>query len=340
MRILITGGSGYIGSHAALIFLQAGFEVVVVDNFSNSSAESLVRVQELSRRRLELISGSICDYEFLIRCLLDFKVDAVVHFAGLKSIEESFHNPLAYFENNVGGSLSLFRAMADVGIFKLIFSSSATVYGDPLFNPVTENHPLGIPTNPYGYSKLVIERVLDDLVKSNNSWKIGVLRYFNPVGAHISGRIGEDPSSIPSNLFPYISKVVTGGLNELIVFGNDYPTADGTGVRDYIHVVDLAEAHLSALNALGSVGEGLRIWNIGTGIGYSVLDVIRAFERISCRQIPYRFAPRRPGDISQCFSDPTKAENELGWKASRSLEEMVRDAYRWQSLNPNGYKSG
>jgi len=336
--VLVTGGAGYIGSHTTLALLQAGHDVVVLDNLCNSSAESLKRVAQLAGRTPVFVEGDIRDRAVLDRLFSEYTVDAVLHFAGLKAVGESVAQPLRYYDNNVHGSQVLLQACADAEVFNIVFSSSATVYGEPAQMPIPETCPVGQPTNPYGRSKLMVEDMLRDLALSDPRWRVALLRYFNPVGAHKSGLIGEDPNGIPNNLLPYIAQVAVGKLPELAVFGNDYPTPDGTGVRDYIHVVDLAEGHLRALEAL-QTRTGAHVWNLGTGQGYSVLDIVRAFEAASGKPVPYRIAPRRPGDIATCYADPTKAERELGWKAQRSLDEMMRDAWRWQSMNPNGFKS-
>ncbi|CAD5376988.1 UDP-galactose-4-epimerase [Pseudomonas sp. OF001] len=335
-KILVTGGAGYIGSHTSLALLEAGFDVVVLDNLCNSSVESLHRIEGICGRAPLFIQGDIRDRTLLDEIFANYKIDAVLHFAGLKAVGESVREPLAYYENNVAGSVTLCQAMAHAGVFHLVFSSSATVYGEPRQMPIREDFPTGIPTNPYGRSKLMVEEVLRDLAKSDSRWSIALLRYFNPVGAHHSGVIGEDPNGIPNNLLPYITQVAIGKLRELAVFGDDYPTCDGTGVRDYIHVVDLADGHLKALQAI-SDGSGVHVWNLGTGIGYSVLEMVRAFEQASGRPVPYRIAPRRPGDIAECWADPGKAAHELGWKAERGIDTMMADAWRWQSTNPRGY---
>lgn len=336
-EILVTGGAGYIGSHTTLSLLQAGFRVVVLDNLSNSSAESLSRVVKLAGRAATLIEGDIRDRALLRRLFTEHTVDAVLHFAGRKAVGESVSQPLCYYQNNVHGSQELLQAMADAGVFNFVFSSSATVYGEPAQTPISEDCPVGQPANPYGRSKLMVEDILRDLAVSDPRWRIAILRYFNPVGAHESGQIGEDPSGVPSNLLPYIAQVAVGKFPQLAVFGNDYPTHDGTGVRDYIHVVDLADGHLRALEAL-KTRTGTHIWNLGTGQGYSVLDIIRAFQSESGKSIPYRIAPRRPGDIATCYADPSKAARDLGWNAKRGLSDMMRDAWRWQQMNPNGYR--
>lgn len=334
--ILVTGGAGYIGSHTTLCLLQAGLQVVVLDNLSNSSQESLRRVARICGREPLFIEGDIRDEALLDRLFSVHPVSAVMHFAGLKAVGESVRKPLEYYDNNVSGSLSLCRAMARAGVFELVFSSSATVYGEPASMPISEACPVGQPTNPYGRSKLMVEQMLQDLALSDPRWSIALLRYFNPVGAHESGLIGEDPNGIPNNLLPYISQVAVGRLQELAVFGNDYPTADGTGVRDYIHVVDLADGHLRALAAIAGKS-GAHAWNLGTGAGYSVLQMIDAFEQASGRKIAYRFAPRRPGDIAECWADVALAKEQLGWQAQRGLAEMMADTWRWQRENPQGY---
>lgn len=335
-RVLVTGGAGYIGSHALVVLLQAGYEVVVLDNLSNSSKRSLERVAQLVGKAPVFVQGDVCDRASLDCLFSRFQIDQVLHFAGLKAVGESVRDPLAYYENNLVGSITLCQAMAAAGVFQLVFSSSATVYGEPEQMPIRECCPTGNPTNPYGRSKLMVEEVLRDLILSDSRWSVALLRYFNPVGAHPSGLIGEDPHGTPNNLLPYISQVAIGKLKELSIFGGDYPTVDGTGVRDYIHVVDLVEGHLKALQVILS-HTGLNIWNLGTGKGYSVLEMVHAFERASGRGIAYRIVPRRSGDIAECWADPGKAAAELGWVATRGLEEMISDTWRWQSMNPKGY---
>jgi UDP-glucose 4-epimerase len=337
LTILVTGGAGYIGSHTTLSLLQGGLNVVVIDNLCNSLSESLNRVGILAGREPVFVQGDIRDHGVLDRVFAEYSVDAVLHFAGLKAVGESVAQPMRYYDNNVHGSHVLLQACADAGVFNFVFSSSATVYGDPSQIPISEACPVGQPTNPYGRSKLMVEDMLRDVAASDPRWRIAILRYFNPVGAHESGLIGEDPNGIPNNLLPYIAQVAVGKLTELAVFGNDYATPDGTGVRDYIHVVDLAEGHLCALEAL-QTRTGVHVWNLGTGQGYSVLEMVRAFEAASGKSVPYRVAPRRPGDIATCYADPSKAEGELGWKARRGLDEMMRGAWRWQSMNPYGYR--
>ena len=335
--ILITGGAGYIGSHACVEFLQAGYDIVVLDNLCNSSVESLSRVRELTGLDFSFVRGDIRDRGLLDELFRVHDIDAVIHFAGLKAVGESVAQPLRYYDNNIGGSVVLFEAMQAAGVKTVVFSSSATVYGDPASVPIREDFPVGGTTNPYGTSKLFIEKILQDQAVADPAWHVALLRYFNPVGAHKSGRIGEDPRGIPNNLMPYIAQVAVGRREYLSVFGNDYATPDGTGVRDYIHVVDLAQGHVKAVEKLLEE-PGVKVWNLGTGQGYSVVDMAKAFEEASGRPVPYRFAPRRAGDIAQCWADPAKAERELGWKAQRGLAEMCEDAWRWQSMNPNGYE--
>jgi UDP-glucose 4-epimerase len=334
--ILVTGGAGYIGSHTTLCLLEAGYEVVVLDNLCNSLAESLRRVEQICGRAPLFVQGDIRDRALLDKLFAEHNISAVLHFAGLKAVGESVEQPLRYYENNVAGSITLCQAMAAAGVFTLVFSSSATVYGEPDTMPIREDFPTGEPANPYGRSKLMVEQVLADLSRSDNHWRCALLRYFNPVGAHESGLIGEDPKGIPNNLLPYISQVAIGKRDALAVFGDDYPTVDGTGVRDYIHVVDLARGHLLALQAL-TERSGVNIWNLGTGNGYSVLQMVQAFEQASGRPVPYRIEPRRAGDIAECWADPAKAREELGWQAERSLDVMMQDTWRWQSQNPEGY---
>lgn len=335
MKILVTGGAGYIGSHTCVELLNAGHEVVVIDNLSNSKEESLHRVAGITGRTLTFYEKDLLDKAALREIFSTHPIDAVIHFAGLKAVGESVEQPLAYYRNNLDSTLSLCEVMREFKVFNLVFSSSATVYGDPDEVPITEDFPLSA-VNPYGRTKLFIERILQDLYVSDERWNIGLLRYFNPVGAHESGRIGEDPNDIPNNLMPYITQVAVGKLQQLSVFGDDYDTHDGTGVRDYIHVVDLAIGHLKALEKLEE-DPGVVIYNLGTGQGYSVLDVVKAFEKASGRDIPYRISDRRPGDAAICYADPSKAEKELDWRAERDLEDMCRDSWRWQSENPEGY---
>ncbi|NCA70881.1 MAG: UDP-glucose 4-epimerase GalE [Sphingobacteriia bacterium] len=335
MRILVTGGAGYIGSHTCVELLGAGMEVAVVDNLSNSKEESLRRVRALTGRPLTFFRADLRDQAALATIFSDWPCDAVIHFAGLKAVGESVAHPLEYYENNLGGTIGLCQAMAAAGVKRLVFSSSATVYGDPAHVPITEQAALA-PTNPYGRTKRFIEEMLSDLAGADMAWRILLLRYFNPVGAHPSGRIGEDPNGIPNNLMPYMAQVAIGKLPRLRVFGNDYPTPDGTGVRDYIHVVDLARGHLAALRRLDTAA-GVSVCNLGTGRGYSVLEMIAAFERVSGRPIPYEMVARRPGDIAVCYADPGRARAELGWQAEFGIDEMVRDTWRWQSANPSGF---
>lgn len=339
MKTLITGGAGYIGSHTTLVLLQAGHEVVVLDNLCNSSFESLRRVEHLAARTLTFMQGDVRDATLLSSLFAAHRFDAVLHFAGLKAVGESVQQPLDYYSNNVAGSLALCQAMRAAEVFRLVFSSSATVYGEPQTVPLHEGMPCSAAGNPYGRSKLMVEDLLRDLCRSDNRWQVALLRYFNPAGAHPSGLLGEDPRGIPNNLLPYLAQVAVGSLRELAVFGNDYPTRDGTGVRDYIHVQDLALGHLAALDALGNLpaGAGIKVWNLGTGVGYSVLEVIRAFEAVCGQRIAYRIAPRRPGDVAECWADPSLAQRELNWRAQRSLPEMMADTWRWQSMNPKGY---
>ncbi len=335
MRILVTGGAGYIGSHTCVELLEAGHEVLVVDNLCNSKEESLRRVAEIAGRRPGFVEADLRDRAGLTSIFNGQDFDAVIHFAGLKAVGESTQIPLAYYENNVGGTLTLCQVMAEAGVKNIVFSSSATVYGDPASVPIREHFPTSA-TNPYGRSKLYIEEILRDVNVSDGAWNVALLRYFNPVGAHDSGRIGEDPNGIPNNLMPFISQVAVGKLPKLRVFGADYPTPDGTGVRDYIHVVDLAQGHLKALERLTS-SPGVVTYNLGTGRGYSVLEMVRAFEQASGRPVPHEIVDRRPGDIAMCYADPSLAREELGWSAERGIDDMVRDTWRWQSLNPNGY---
>ena len=344
--ILVTGGAGYIGSHTCVELLNAGFDVTVFDNFCNSHPEALARVERITGKKLRLVRGDSRDRAALVAALRESGASAVIHFAGLKAVGESVKQPLAYYDNNVVGTLRLLEAMTECDVKTLIFSSSATVYGDPKWLPLTEDHPLSA-TNPYGRSKLMVEEILRDLYRGDSSWRCGILRYFNPVGAHPSGLIGEDPQGVPDNLMPFVAQVAIGRREILNVWGNDYPTPDGTGVRDYIHVVDLALGHLKALKALDAVAvpgtsdrhaqAGCLTVNLGTGTGYSVLEMIRAFEQASGRPVPYQIGSRRPGDIASCYADPELAFDLLGWKAERGLEEMCADSWRWQSANPEGF---
>lgn len=336
--ILVTGGSGYIGSHTVLQLLEQNFKVVVLDNFSNSSAISLERVSEITGKSAELIEGDIRDAECLHKIFRTYKIDSVIHFAGLKAVGESVAKPMMYYKNNVYGSLNLCQVMAEHGVKNIVFSSSATVYGDPVELPLHEGLPTGTPTNPYGMSKLMVELMLSDIYKADNQWNIVLLRYFNPAGAHPSGKIGEDPNGIPNNLMPFITQVATGKRDVLSIFGDDYDTDDGTGVRDYIHVEDLANGHLKALNKIDTTC-GLFTCNLGTGQGYSVLDMVKAFEKESGQAISFEIAPRREGDVASCYADPSLASNELDWKAEKGLQDMCADSWRWQRKNPDGYPS-
>ncbi|MBO5938112.1 MAG: UDP-glucose 4-epimerase GalE [Clostridia bacterium] len=335
MAILITGGAGYIGSHTMVEFLTAGRELVVVDNFMNSKPESLRRVKEITGKDFRFYEVDLLDRDKLEKVFLENEIEACIHFAGLKAVGESCEKPLLYYHNNITGTLNLCELLAKYGAKRIVFSSSATVYGKPASVPITEDFPTST-TNPYGETKLMIERILADLVKADPEWSVSVLRYFNPIGAHPSGRIGEDPQGIPNNLLPYVSQVATGRREFLSIFGDDYATHDGTGVRDYIHVVDLARAHLSAIEYAEKT-TGIDYFNIGTGVGYSVLDIVHAYETATGAKVPYRIAPRRPGDIDECYANPEKAAKVLGWRAEYGLEEMCRHAYGWQSQNPNGY---
>ena len=345
-QILVTGGAGYIGSHTCVELLEAGYKVIVVDNLQNSDPESLRRVEQITQKTVDFLQIDIRDKEAMEKVFADYDIQAVIHFAGLKAVGESCQQPLNYYDNNVNGTLVLAEIMAEAGVRELVFSSSATVYGDPHSVPITEDFPLSA-TNPYGRSKLMIEEILrdlsvsDGLLKNENPWKIALLRYFNPVGAHFSGLIGEDPNGIPNNLMPYISQVAVGKLDQLSVFGNDYATPDGTGVRDYIHVVDLAKGHLKALEALQGdcfAGGACTAYNLGTGNGYSVLEMINTFSEVTGKTVDYKIVSRRPGDIAQCYANPEHAEQKLAWKAEKNLKDMVLDAWRWQENNPQGFK--
>jgi UDP-glucose 4-epimerase len=336
MAILVTGGAGYIGSHTCVELLNAGKEIVVVDNFSNSKPESLKRVREITGKDFPFYEVDLLDRPALAEVFKKNEIDAVIHFAGLKAVGESVSIPLHYYHNNITGTLILCQVMQEFNVKNLVFSSSATVYGMPEKMPISEDFPLST-TNPYGSTKLMIEQILKDLYVADNSWSIALLRYFNPIGAHESGRIGEDPNGIPNNLMPYITQVAVGKLNELQVFGNDYPTVDGTGVRDYIHVVDLAVGHLKALEKVLE-SNGVEAYNLGTGRGYSVLEIVEAFKKASGNNISYKIVDRRPGDIAVCFADPSKSKKELGWEAQRGIEEMCLDSWKWQKTNPRGYE--
>ncbi|WP_457743674.1 UDP-glucose 4-epimerase GalE [Sulfurimonas sp.] len=334
--VLVTGGAGYIGSHTCVELSEAGYDFVVYDNLCNSSKESLSRVEKLIGKSVKFVEGDIRDKDALQKVFDMYVIDSVIHFAGLKAVGESVEKPLEYFDNNVSGTVTLCEVMQQNNCKKIVFSSSATVYGDPHTTPIKEDFPLSA-TNPYGRSKLFIEEILRDVFVSDSEWKIVLLRYFNPVGAHKSGTIGEDPNGIPNNLMPFISQTAVGKREKLSVFGGDYDTHDGSGVRDYIHVVDLAQGHVKALDKMSDIKEVLTV-NLGTGNGYSVLDMVKAFEKASGKNVPYVIAPRRAGDIAKCFADPSYAKETLGWSASRGVDEMCEDTWRWQSNNPNGYK--
>lgn len=338
MAILVTGGAGYIGSHTVLALLERGEEVVVIDNLSNASQESLIRVAELTGKRPIFCIADILDRDALKTLFTQHSITDVIHFAGLKSVSESIAHPLAYYENNVAGTMVLLQEMQQAGVSSLIFSSSATVYGNPDTVPLSENSPTGGTTNPYGTSKLMVEQILRDFAAAQPQFRITCLRYFNPVGAHPSGRLGEDPNGIPNNLVPYISQVAIGKLACLTVFGDDYPTPDGTGIRDYIHVMDLAHGHLAALDHKDE-GDAFKVINLGTGVGYSVIDLIKAFEKAAQTRINYRIVGRRSGDVAECWSDSSLARQLLGWQATRNLDEMMRDAWNWQKNNPDGYNA-
>lgn len=338
MRILVTGGAGYIGSHTCVELLNQGQEVVVVDNLCNSSEESLNRVKQITGKDVTFYKADLLDKAAMDEIFSKETIDAVIHFAGLKAVGESVAKPLEYYHNNITGTLVLCDVMRNHGVKKIIFSSSATVYGDPAFVPITEDCPKGAITNPYGQTKSMLEQILTDLHTADPEWSVVLLRYFNPVGAHKSGLIGEDPAGIPNNLTPYITQVAVGKLKEVGVFGNDYDTPDGTGVRDYIHVVDLAIGHVKAVDKLAQSEPEVRIYNLGTGKGFSVLQMIEAFSKACGKPIPYVIKPRRPGDIAECYADAALAKKELGWEAERGIDEMCEDSWRWQSNNPNGYK--
>lgn len=336
MAILVTGGAGYIGSHTCVELLECGYEVVIVDNFSNSSPESINRIQKITGKTVAFYEADLLDKEAVCHIFERENIEAVIHFAGLKAVGESVAKPLEYYHNNITGTLVLCDVMREHGVKDVVFSSSATVYGDPAFVPITEECPKGKITNPYGQTKSMLEQILTDIHVADPEWNVILLRYFNPIGAHKSGQIGEDPKGIPNNLLPYIAQVAVGKLACLGVFGNDYDTVDGTGVRDYIHVVDLARGHVKAIEKLEDK-EGVKVYNLGTGKGYSVLQVIHAFEKASGKTINYEIKPRRPGDIAVCYADPAKARQEMDWVAERELAEMCEDSWRWQSQNPNGY---
>lgn len=337
MKILVTGGAGYIASHTDLELLNAGYEVVVVDNLGNSCMESIKRVEKLTGKKISFYETDILDKEAMLNIFKKENIDAVIHFAGWKAVGESCEQPLKYFKNNLSGTITLLEVMQEMKVKNLVFSSSATVYGCPEKVPVTEDFPLSV-TNPYGRTKLMIEDMLRDLYASDSSWNIAILRYFNPIGAHESGEIGEDPNGIPNNLVPYVAKVAAGILDQVRVFGDDYDTPDGTGIRDYIHVVDLALGHIKAIEKL-ETNPGIVTYNLGTGVGYSVFDIIHNYEKACGKKLPYVVTERRPGDIAITYADATKAYKELGWKAERGIDKMCEDSYRWQSKNPNGYRS-
>lgn len=336
MKVLVTGGAGYIGSHTCVELLEAGYEVAVVDNLYNSSEKSIERIKQITGKELTFYNADILDYDALDKIFAAEKAECVIHFAGLKAVGESVSKPLEYYQNNIAGTLVLCDVMRKHNVKNIIFSSSATVYGDPAFIPITEKCPKGTPTNPYGWTKHMIEQILTDFHTADKEWNVILLRYFNPIGAHKSGLIGEDPKGIPNNLLPYVAQVAIGKLECLGVFGNDYDTPDGTGVRDYIHVVDLARGHVKAINKV-TENPGVKVYNLGTGRGYSVLDVVKAFEKACGHAIPYAIKPRRPGDIATCYSDASLAKEELGWEAEYDIDEMCADSWRWQSMNPNGY---
>ena len=337
MSILVTGGAGFIGSHTCVELLNAGYEVVVVDNLYNASEKALERVEQITGKKVTFYEADILDRDALNAIFDKEQVESVIHFAGYKAVGESVRKPIEYYYNNITGTLILCDVMRKHNVKNIVFSSSATVYGDPAFIPITEECPKGKITNPYGQTKGMLEQVLTDIYVSDPEWKVILLRYFNPVGAHKSGRIGENPRGIPNNLTPYITQVAVGKLDHVNVFGNDYDTPDGTGVRDYIHVVDLALGHVKAIEKINAMDGGVKIYNLGTGIGYSVLEVIEAFRKATGKEIPYVIGPRRAGDIATCYAATDKAEKELGWKAQRGLDEMCEDAWRWQSMNPDGY---
>ena len=337
MNVLLAGGAGYIGSHTCVELIEAGHSVVIADNFANSCPEAVRRVEEITGTSIPLYEADVCDREAVEKIFSENKIDAVIHFAGLKAVGESVEKPLLYYRNNIDSTLTLLETMKKFNVNNFIFSSSATVYGTPKTVPLVETMPTGSPTNPYGWTKLMMEQILTDTAAANPAMSIVILRYFNPIGAHESGRIGEDPNGIPNNLMPYITQVAAGRLQQLGVFGDDYPTHDGTGVRDYIHVVDLAKGHVKAIDYSGE-HKGVEIVNLGTGTGYSVLDIVKAFEKVNNLKIPYVIKPRRPGDIAECYANAEKAARVLGWKAEKNLEDMCYDSWNWQSHNINGYK--
>lgn len=337
MNVLLAGGAGYIGTHTCVELINAGHNVVIADNYSNSCPEAVARVEEITGRKIPLYEADVCNKEAVKKIFAENKLDAVIHFAGLKAVGESCEKPVEYYRNNIDSTLTLLEIMKEHGVNNFIFSSSATVYGTPKTVPLVETMPTGSPTNPYGWTKLMMEQILSDTAKANPEMSIVLLRYFNPIGAHESGRIGEDPNGIPNNLMPFITQVAAGRLEKLGVFGDDYPTHDGTGVRDYIHVVDLAKGHVKALD-YSADNKGTEVFNLGTGTGYSVLDIVKAFIKVNNIDIPYVIKERRPGDIAECYADATKAKEKLGWVAEKSLEDMCRDSWNWQSKNVNGYK--
>ncbi len=336
MKVLVTGGAGYIGSHTCVELLDSGYDTVVVDNLINSNKKAIERVEQITGKKMTFYEEDLRDKEMIKKILADEKPDCVIHFAGLKAVGESVVKPLEYYENNIGGTLNLVEAMRDAGCRNIIFSSSATVYGDPAFVPITEECPKGNPTNPYGRTKSMLEQILTDMHTADERWNVILLRYFNPIGAHKSGLIGEDPKGIPNNLVPYVAQVAVGKLESLGVFGDDYDTPDGTGVRDYIHVVDLARGHVKAIDKIKE-DPGVKIYNLGTGKGYSVMDVVKAFSAACKKEIPYTIKPRRPGDIATCYADASLAKEELGWEAQYGIDEMCADSWKWQSMNPDGY---
>lgn len=338
MKILVTGGAGYIGSHTVVELQNAGYEVVVVDNLANSSEKSLERVEKITGKKVTFYKADILDREALSEIFDKEEISAVIHFAGLKAVGESVAKPWEYYENNISGTLVLVDVMRKHGVKNIIFSSSATIYGNPAFVPITEECPKGVCTNPYGWTKSMLEQILTDMGKADPEWNVIILRYFNPIGAHKSGTIGENPNGIPNNLMPYVTQVAVGKLKELGVFGDDYDTPDGTGVRDYIHVVDLADGHVKALKKIEEKA-GVKVYNLGTGVGYSVLDIVKNFEEATGVKIPYSIKERRPGDIATCYADATKAKEELGWDAKNGIKEMCADSWNWQSNNPNGYEA-
>lgn len=337
MSILVTGGAGYIGSHTCVELLNAGYEITVVDNLYNSSPKSLDRVKELTGKDFKFYECDIRDTDGMDKIFKENKIDAVIHFAGLKAVGESCEKPLEYYDNNIGGTLKLCEVMRNNNCKNIVFSSSATVYGMNNISPLKETMKTGGTTNPYGTTKYMIEIILEDLCKADSEWNVTLLRYFNPIGAHKSGKIGENPNGIPNNLMPYITQVAIGKREFLSVYGDDYDTHDGTGVRDYIHVVDLAEGHVKAVDNILEGNKGVQVFNLGTGVGYSVLDIVKAFNKAYGKELPYKIAPRRPGDLATCYSDPAKAKEVLGWVAKRGIEEMCEDSWRWQSNNPNGF---